>query len=608
MTRVLRMASRRTRAATPAAVYDPSLDGSLFARFAGTVVNDGAGKASQWSDLVGSRHATPPSAGTRPTITESDANFNGHTTIGGLTSGWRMTLGGVAGDWTKLHNTESWKFWMVFRPSSSATTDTEYLFNSLNDLAAAERGISILYAGAQQAVEIFMGNAGASRMVTLVGADGECPRDQTHVLVVEKSASAWSVYLDGALVMDGGYGSGGTPSASAASVMPQVGGYDAYAGSRDFSGSVADMGFTSNSGYSALQITSYLTSRYAAVTRSPTHKFVFKDSVNHVAPYPTVRSYFSQSSSTPGATQDIAQIISRTTVVQGRVRTNGEIWPINTGTTQADHAYELRCEKLTGIVGAVAGGRTRLVVLAFGESGMSGRSANSGLPVGYPPADGTLWKMDNEYQTRLMTEPCDENMTYPVDGGQDGITPVIGPAGMFGWYLQQHYGNAYEVVIVNCAVGGSTTGAWASSTNRNTHFGSAVAKVKAALAIPNTVFHGMICDIGINDAVSGSPAWATNMSAILTALRSAIPGAANVPIWYSRLFTTAPTDTSYPGWASVGSDQDGWETTVAPKRIKVTSEPTGYVEAGHVHRDTPSNIAFADAFFDAAVAHPGPTS
>ncbi len=554
---------------------------------------------SQWTDLAGTRHATQATAGNQPTFTASDAAFNGQPSLSFTTDDY-MNVGGAASTWAFLHDTTDATFYMVFRPST-VTGETKYLWNSIGDLVANNRGVSLLYHATTQTAEVFVGNGGTARCVQMIGADSEVARDTPHVLVYRKSAAGFDLWLDGTQLITGEYN--GTPSSTAASVAPSIGGYSAYAATRQFEGKMAEIGVLP-SNVSPARITNYCKARYAITTaRTVTHRSLFRDGINLNTGAPAngsaVWSWYGGVSATPGTTRQIARVINRATAHNIQTRTNGTPASATIGN---DNRYRVATVPLTAS-GVFADSRPLKALLIVGESCARGRSSVVGLPGGYPPASGAIYAWTGEDTTLALPAIEQPVYTYGVDGilNSDSGTPGVGPGGLAAWYLQTAESGASVWLSVNCGKGSTTSTNWnGSTTNTGVVLGATLARVRRVQDVAESLgksvqWVGIYIDQGVNDATSASPTWDTNWSAIETTLR-AEPLLASVPIVYRKEPALVPTDVSYPGWSTVRAQQEAWQKSSTPKRIMVSIDPLpDYVEAAKVHPGTVANAQIGSA-------------
>jgi hypothetical protein len=258
--------------------------------------------------------------------------------------------------------------------------------------------------------------------------------------------------------------------------------------------------------------------------------------------------------------------------------------------------------------GAVASGKTRLCFLAWGESGISGRGVTGSYPAGYPPYDTTLWICGDPYTStyrrgpwRMLKEPTDIVEHWAQDSAlRESTTVGSSWVGIFCRKLQVELGSNYEVGLIQCGKGSTVFANWASGQACYTQ---AVARAQAALAVSGCILSGFLVDIGLNDALAGaSPNWAA-VTAIDAALRTDLSAPTSVVTYYRKSQTKAV----YSGTASLRTSQDAWESTSAPKRIKLVYDSTAEYEDND-HLNTTGNIALADVALTAWLAHPGRTS
>ncbi len=213
------------------------------------------------------------------------------------------------------------------------------------------------------------------------------------------------------------------------------------------------------------------------------------------------------------------------------------------------------------------------VWLFLGDSTCAGVGLTADEPVGYPPADSTLWMIKDDMIMTQLAEPC---------GSGVGATGV-GPAGLFAWYRQQRVGGT--VLALNCGIGGRVSANWAQG---QAIYNNALARVRRALAWPGAVLRGFVCCDGANDAflAGGASSWRTNWTANEAALRSDIGAAATgVPWFYERLPPTAAVYASFPSWSAVLADQlafqssthimiqraDAWSWVAGEERVHLTT-------------------------------------
>lgn len=272
-----------------------------------------------------------------------------------------------------------------------------------------------------------------------------------------------------------------------------------------------------------------------------------------------------------------------------------------------------------GNPGGVAPGKTRLILLGLGESGMSGRApGTSGWPVGYPPGDSSVWMLDDSLVWRHVDEPSDSVGDFPLmtpvqDGDSAGGVGPGSPAeggwfGFLGQAVQQAYGSSYEVGIVNCGKGGSTYQDWAVSGSADSMYGAARWKLKCALMTPNTVLHAICLMQGINNAQSGTMVWDTSWTAIMDQFRADLAIPAAVPTHYVQMPSLLPGDGStQPLWDALRSQQAGWEELVTPPLRVMTTSPDGDIDSD-VHLSTSANVTLAADVASALATYPGPTS
>jgi hypothetical protein len=608
--------------------YDPSLDVGLFFRMSGPATDAGGGAASQVNDsTAGARHVTFAS-GQRPTIVATDATANNRRTYL-FGASHRGSVGGVAADWVRLHNTTTQRIWIVFKPDANATTRNGPLLHSsgatLN--TASTTGFTVQYDGTRETLDVAFYRGSAPILAVVGGATSECARNAWHILVIEKNASSFSAYLDGSKILDGDWA--GAPSSSNPATVPLIGG-EGTLGS--FRGWIAEVGVTTTS--TAVAITDYLRAYYAvAAVRSPNRRVCYEDGVALSSLFPnipSVRSYFTKSTSTPNATQVVARVADFTKLLTARARTGGEYsCDVDFSTKQNQPAW-IELSSGAPVNGSVAPGKVRKLFLVIGESGMVGYGSESSLPVGYPPADTSVWVFDREAKwTAPLDEPVYGNLLYPLDDFTPDGDPTdsilwpgpsvgVGPVGMTGWRIQQGLGPSYEVGLVMSPDGGTTSANWNfGKSDIGNLCGYALYKLRIAMKMPNTVLAGVLCDQGINDTWAGGGSnWLTNWTAIMAYIRSTLNDP-NLPLFYTHLGTgIVPTDIPRPDWGAVNTDQVAFQSSVNIMLNRPETEPgtdrsngTPYVQGGaigDVHFGTVGNNYLSQYFAAAVLAHPYP--
>lgn len=212
---------------------------------------------------------------------------------------------------------------------------------------------------------------------------------------------------------------------------------------------------------------------------------------------------------------------------------------------------------------------------------------------GYPNLLGDVWKVLGD-DWRVVIEPS------------HGFG--FGPAGLFCHLLQQHLGANFEVGLVPCAVGGTTSSAWAVG---GTLYNDAVAKAQRALQLPRTVLGCILHEQGINDAAQGVgtvTGWSSRWTTILSSLRSAL-GGTTAPLYFSRHCATRPQtggNMSDASWAQLLAEQDAW---IGSNRFAVQKPDGPWNEAVEkTHLSAPGSVTLAQSFLSAWIAHPGQTA
>ncbi len=260
---------------------------------------------------------------------------------------------------------------------------------------------------------------------------------------------------------------------------------------------------------------------------------------------------------------------------------------------------------LVALTGAVAPGKQRKLVLVIGESGAAGQGSTADvLPVGYPPADSSVWKLDMSYRWAAMAEPTHVAGKNPVEVGTFSASAGVSFAGVFAWQLQRLLGSGYETGLICCGQPGAQSSAWLPSQVRTSLYAATIARTKSALAMPNTSLDCILLDQGINDAVYGTQAGlASRWRAILASMYSDLSLSADVPLYFKRQCATMST---YPGvtigsWSSMLGELDALASN-SPSRVLVASPEGPWIEATKVHLTTSAQIELAQRLMDVRAA------
>jgi hypothetical protein len=230
-----------------------------------------------------------------------------------------------------------------------------------------------------------------------------------------------------------------------------------------------------------------------------------------------------------------------------------------------------------------------LVLFAIGESGMSGRAHQPGLPAGYPPAKG-LWLIDDDLDWRPLTEPTDAPPKRPVQRAlAEGVPAGYGPAGLVAWHMQKRSGR--PVVVVQASKGGSTSEQWERSL-----YDLAVERLRLALDVDGAELGAVIVYQGINDAVKPREPVAARWRRIMAKSHEAF---GRVRWVFVRPPATVPTDTSYPGWQH-GRDEIA---SLDGDGVTVVDSPDGPFDGARLHLETPGVVELAESISSALAHH-----
>jgi hypothetical protein len=106
---------------------------------------------------------------------------------------------------------------------------------------------------------------------------------------------------------------------------------------------------------------------------------------------------------------------------------------------------------------------------------------------------------------------------------------------------------------------------------------------------------GYILYDGANDATDASPSYQSNWETIFQALDRDVGAGKKI---ITRLCPTVPTDTSYPSWASVRTQQANLAAAAANRTLVQAPDGT-WLEAYKLHLDSAGNQALSDIYLAA---------
>lgn len=279
----------------------------------------------------------------------------------------------------------------------------------------------------------------------------------------------------------------------------------------------------------------------------------------------------------------------------------------------AGSAYQLDVpSSAEPFLGAVAAGRTRVLILGIGESGMVGANDVSGpFPAGYPRPDGTLWSFNACHCWVPLTEPTHDPGSWGTAEPAFNVLASdcrVSFGGMFCWLLQAALGVSYEVGFVPCGHSGASTLDWAVAS-ATSYCATAIARARLALTQPRTLLGAIIHEQGINDArygLSSVTGWAARWTAIEMAIRAAL-GGTTCPLYYSLDCPTRPTidQMSDASWAQLASEKASWASS---RRFGVQKPDGPFYDGTQIHLATSAQAVLAQSYMDAWTAHPGVTA
>jgi hypothetical protein len=132
--RLLRRLPIRATSSGAAAAFAPDSISSAWAWYRGDLnVTTAGGSVSEWQDQIGTRHLTAAGAA-QPTHSASVAGLNSQAGVTGDGVNDKMSFGGVAADYTFLHDGSGCTMWFVVRTPAShsegALLDTQRVSNA----------------------------------------------------------------------------------------------------------------------------------------------------------------------------------------------------------------------------------------------------------------------------------------------------------------------------------------------------------------------------------------------------------------------------------------------------------------------------------------------
>lgn len=202
---------------------------------------------------------------------------------------------------------------------------------------------------------------------------------------------------------------------------------------------------------------------------------------------------------------------------------------------------------------------TRCVLFAVGGQSNAVGENDGVLPDPYPQ-DGNgsrIWQFGCDFSWKQATEPLHSNAHIIDSIGNNGSPEVAWPISFASRLLTQR---SYDVALLPCAVGGTSSTQWAQNTARGALYGAMVARIKHALRRPGTEFGGLLWDQGGSDGGDEATAggWASRTQAIFDALRTDL-GLATLKVRY--VLTPSGTGAVYPALATLRSQQQSIQGT-----------------------------------------------
>jgi len=201
-------------------------------------------------------------------------------------------------------------------------------------------------------------------------------------------------------------------------------------------------------------------------------------------------------------------------------------------------------------IALLAGAAPDVYVLA-GQSNMSGRGAVVDLPAQDRDPDPRIRLYGNDGQWRPALDPLDD-ASGQVDAVSTDKQAAVGPGLTFARAMLRTRG--HSISLVPCAKGGSSIGRWKPASDRDSLYGSCVARVREAGGRPA----GMLWYQGESDA--GKPpaeaqSWTAAFERMAGAFRRDL-SAPKLPIVLVQISDQPRTDPGrFPSWYVVQDQQ-----------------------------------------------------
>ena len=227
--------------------------------------------------------------------------------------------------------------------------------------------------------------------------------------------------------------------------------------------------------------------------------------------------------------------------------------------------------------------------LIVGESYARGAATDpQNNPAGFPGGDGLF---------EVTITPSFEKLSEPT-GIWPGGSTAISPGSAFVWRRKQ--ANARPQILANTGRGGTTTAQWRLRSQGGVGWLEvAISQANWAIAKAGVTLKGVIGLWGVNDAIDGLTAYATNVAAIETAWRAQITGAATVPFVVTRLQPWAAGMAAWTTQARWDAVRDLVPTYVLGGANRYMADiPTGTMTSDGLHPQAQLNLAIGENIRD----------
>lgn len=239
------------------------------------------------------------------------------------------------------------------------------------------------------------------------------------------------------------------------------------------------------------------------------------------------------------------------------------------------------------LVGSCSLMRERMIFVLAGQSNMSGRGDLATLPVF--PHEKMVFVYRNSAKWTHGYEPVDD-ATNQIDLVSADFTAKAGPSMAFGDRMAQ-LNPGVEIGLVPCARGSSHMADWKRNLNRNTLYGSLIARAKEAAdagRLSGLIWYQGESDIDDPEAVRK---WPSDFDALVSNVRSDL-GIPDLPV-VMTIIGPSKAEGAATAWRAFVDMQTGM--ALPPRVIRVSASDLAVMD-GDVHLTTPSYVELGRRF------------